>query len=124
MKRVALAAATPIVVFSLLYGLAVRPQRLAAESAEQRANVPTRDVVLAVLVAAGIRGLTATSVVTSPAADNAGRLEVTFDASVADLRRVLLHLDALPALHIRSVELAFQPGSRSLRARFEITDRM
>jgi hypothetical protein len=124
MTRILLAAATPIIMFGLLYGFAVRPQRLAAETAEQRANVPTRDVVLAVVAAAGVRGLTATPVVTGPGADNARRLEVTFDASVADVRRVLLHLDALPALHIRSVELAFQRGSRSVRARFEITDRM
>lgn len=111
-------------VFSLLYAFVVRPERLAADAAEQRVRVPTRDVVLTVLDEAGIREQVAMSAPHTPLADNTVPVEVSFHATVSAVQEVLRRLDALPALQIRSVDVMFQDGSGSVRARLRLVDRM
>ena len=122
MKTVAFSVAFPVAAFSLLYVFAVRPEQLAAEAAEQRVRAPTRDIVLAVLDDAGVRGLVAMSA--AARADNSIPVDVSFHATAAAVQEVLRRLDALPALQIRSVDAAFPDGSGSVRARLRLVDRM
>ena len=122
MKSIGLGAAVPLVVFSLLYVLAVRPQRLAAASAEQRAHTAVPSAITNALDEAGIRGLTAMNVANGPAGTMAP-LEVTFHATIPDVFRLLHRLDALPA-EIRALEIAFENGPRSLRVRLRLAYRM
>lgn len=124
MKTLTVSVAAPIAVFSLLYVFAVRPERLAAEAAEQRVRVPTRDIVLAILDDAGIRGPVAMSAPITPLADNSVPVEVSFQATVPDVQEVLRRLDARPTLQIHSVDVTFQDGSGSVRARLRLVDRM
>ena len=124
MKRTALAIAAPVIVFLLLYVLVVRPQRRAADAAERRAATEVSDAIAALLKTSGVGHASRFSVVGRAAGK--APLDVTFDATVEQVGRVLRGMSDLPqTLSLRSVELTAMPkSSQFMRARVVLAHRM